>query len=134
MVEKFSEYEGGFLSKEGEFEFTIKGAELKDSKSGDPMWVFECTSPEGSTTIYHSLKDKARWTFNKLIKACTKGNPPAELDYMTYGQQLVGKTFIAKVVEDSYTKEVKKQNDDGTFSTSEEVRTSYKIDTTSYSW
>lgn len=133
MVEKFDDYEGGqFLSKSGRFTFKIISAELKDSSKGDPMWVFECKCKEGTTKIYHSLNPKARWTFNKLIKACMGENTPAELDYFSYGQTLVGKTFIADVIEDSYEKEVKKPNDDGTFTSSTEIKTSYKIDTTSY--
>lgn len=135
MVEKFEEYEGaGFLDRAGIFEFEIVSAELTDSKAGDPMWVFEVKCEHGSTKIYHSLKKKARWTFNKLIKACLNGQPPVELDYMTYGQELVGKTFIATVNEDLYTKDVKKENDDGTFTTTQETKVSYKIDTSSYTW
>lgn len=134
MVEKFDEYEGGFIDREGKFEFTITSAELKDSKNGDPMWVFEVKCDVGTSTIYHSLKKNARWTFNKLIKACMKGQPPKELDYETYGQQLVGKKFIADVFEDSYDKEVKVPNEDGTFDTVIKTQKSYKIDTTSYTY
>lgn len=134
MVEKFDDYESGFIAEEGHFQFTITNAEIKDSKSGTLMWVFDCKCEAGVTTIYHSLNEKARWTFNKLIKACTKGNPPKELDYITYGQELVGKTFWADVIQDSYTKEVKTPLEDGTFETIQKVQTSYKIDTTSYTW
>ncbi len=34
MIEKFSDYEGGFLNCEGEFIFEIKEAEIKQSKKG----------------------------------------------------------------------------------------------------
>lgn len=133
MVEKFNDYEGGgFLSESGRFVFEITNAELTDSKKGDPMWVFEVKSNKGCSKIYHSLSPKARWTFNKLIKACMKDKTPEELDYFTYGQTLVGKTFIANVNEEAYDKEVKVPNDDGTFSSTTETRTSYKIDTQSY--
>ena len=37
MIEKFSDYEGGFLNCEGEFIFEIKEAEIKQSKKGDDM-------------------------------------------------------------------------------------------------
>ena len=53
-----------------------------------------------------------------------------ECDYEEIGQQLVGKTFIGNVEEDSYTKIVKRPTDDGEFIEDEEERVSYKI--TSY--
>lgn len=50
MIEKFSDYEGGgFLSKEGQFVFTVDEAELTESKKGDPMWKFTMKCKEGST-------------------------------------------------------------------------------------
>lgn len=135
MKEKFSDYESvGFLSKEGKFVFTIKSAELKESKSGDPMWVFEAESEQGKTTIYHSLAPKARWSFNNLIAACFRlskeEKKTLELDYEEVGQELVGKTFVGVVEEDCYEKAVKVPQDDGTFKDDIEVRVSYKI--TSY--
>lgn len=134
MVEKFDDYEGGFLSEEGTFKFTITSAELTDSKSGNPMWVFNVKSKAGTSVIRHSLAPKARWTFNKLIRACTQDKPPKELDYSTYGQELVGKWFIADVVEESYEKEVKVPNEDGTFDTTTQTKKSFNIDTISYRW
>lgn len=133
MKEKFSDYEGQqYLSQEGEFDFEITAAELTDSKKGDLMWKFDVKSDEGTSTIYHSLNQKARWSFNNLIKACLNLNTREkinafECDYETIGQELVGKHFIGVVEAESYIKEVKKPNDDGTFDTVEEERTSYKI-------
>ena len=133
MKEKFSDYEGKmYLSSEGDFNFEITNAELVDSKKGEPMWKFDVEAPEGISTIYHSLNPKARWSFNNLIKACLKLNTREkieafECDYETIGQDLVGKHFIGTVEADSYTKEVKKPMDDGTFETSMEERVSYKI-------
>lgn len=136
MKEKFADYESvGFLKEEGEFLFTIEKAELKESKNGNPMWVLECKSDEGQTTLYHSIEPKARWSFNNLIKAClglrTKEQIKAfECDYETIGQDIVGCQFIGVVEEESYTKVVKRMTDDGEFVEDEEERTSYKV--TSY--
>ncbi len=133
MKEKFSDYEGSqFIADEGKFEFEITNAELKDSKKGDPMWMFEVKAPEGISTIYHSLNPKARWSFNNLIKACLHLNTREkieafECDYETIGQELVGKKFIGEVEAEEYEKEIKTPLDDGTFETSTELRTSYKI-------
>lgn len=133
MIEKFSDYEGtSFLNKAGEFVFEITSYELKDSSKGTPMAVFEVKSDEGTTTIYHSLNPKARWSYNNLIKACleldTKEKIEAfECDYETVGQDLVGKRFVGKVECETYQKEVKKPLDDGTFENAIETRESYKI-------
>jgi hypothetical protein len=133
MVEKFSDYESaGYLQSEGEFVFEIKSYELKDSKAGNTMAVFEVEAPEGQSTIYHTLSPKARWSYNNLIKAClrldTKEKIEAfECDYETVGQQLIGKKFIGVVECESYQKEIKKPLDDGTFETGYETRESYKI-------
>lgn len=137
MIEKFSDYEGGYLNEEGEFLFTIKDYELKDSKSGTPMAVFTVHCVGGDAKIYHSLNPKARWTYNKLIKAAMHLNTPEkvnafELDYETIGNDLVGKQFIADVIKDVYDAEVKVPKDDGTFETTTEAKISYKVDTTSY--
>lgn len=132
MVEKFNDFEGmSFLNEEGTFEFEIISAELKDSKAGDPMVVLEAKSDKGMTTLYHSLKEKARWSYNKLIAACLKltdeEKKTFELDYQTIGQQLVGKKFMGIVEEDTYEKPIKKMLDDGTFQDDVEVKTSYKV-------
>lgn len=133
MIEKFSDYEGvGFLNQEGEFEFEITDYELKDSKNGTPMAVFEAKSDAGKTTIYHSLNPKARWSYNNLIKACMKLDTKEkiqafECDYETIGQELVGKTFIGVVECELYEKEIKVPLDDGTFETGTETKESYKI-------
>lgn len=138
MIEKFSDYEGGFLATEGEFIFTIKDYELKDSKSGNgQVATFTAHCIEGDTTIRHSLNQKARWSYNKLIKACLKLNTAEKieaftLDYETIGQQLVGKQFIATVIKDAYDAEVKTLLDDGTYETHVETKTAYKVDTASY--
>lgn len=132
MVEKFSDFEGaGFLSEAGEFVFEITNAELKDSKAGTPMAVLEAKSDKGQTTLYHSLVEKARWSYNRLIAACLQltdeQKKTFELDYSTIGRQLIGKKFIGVVEEDTYEKPVKKMLDDGSFTDDVEVKTSYKV-------
>ena len=136
MKEKFSDYESvGYLSKEGKFLFEVTSAELKESKSGDPMWVFGVKSDEGQATLYHSLNPKARWSFNNLIKACLRMKTQEQIksfecDYETIGQDLVGKTFVGIVEEDSYEKPVKRLDDNGEFVNDVETKISYKV--TSY--
>ena len=133
MKEKFSDYESlGFLNKEGSYVFKITSYELKDSKNGSLMAVFEVESKTaGKATIYHSLSPKARWSYNNLIKACLQLTPAEikdfEFDYETDGQTLVGKFFIGDVTQETYTKAVKKPLDDGTFEDAEETKVSYKI-------
>ena len=132
MVEKFNDFEGmEFLSEAGEFVFEITNAELKDSKAGMPMAVLEAKSDHGTTTLRHSLIEKARWSYNKLIAACLQLTPEQkktfELDYQTIGQQLIGKKFIGVVEEDVYEKPIKKMLDDGTFEDDVEVKTTYKV-------
>lgn len=133
MIEKFSDYEGtSFLSKEGEFTFEVVDYELKDSKNGTPMAVFNVKSDEGSSTLYHSLNPKARWSYNNLIKACLKLNTRSKIeafscDYETIGNELVGKKFIGKVEEQLYKKDIKIPLDDGTFEDAVEEKISYKI-------
>lgn len=132
MVEKFADFEGtGYLSEAGEFVFEITSAELKDSKAGSPMVVLEAKSDKGMTTLYHSLNEKARWSYNRLISACLQltdeQKKTFELDYQTIGRDLIGKKFIGVVEEDTYEKPVKKMLDDGTFDDDVEVKTSYKV-------
>lgn len=135
MVEKFSDYEGvGFLSKEGEFEFEITDYELKDSSKGEPMAVFSIkTTDDGAkSTLYHSLNPRARWSYNNLIKACLKLVSKEQImsfecDYETIGQELVGKKFKGVVKADTYTKETKVLQDDGTYIDGTEEKTSYKV-------
>lgn len=133
MIEKFSDYESaGFLSQEGEFEFEVMDYELKDSKSGTPMAVFNVKSDAGQSTIYHSLNQKARWSYNNLIKACLKLNTKEKIDafscdYETIGNELVGKKFIGTVEEQTYQKQVKVPQEDGTFEDGVEEKISYKI-------
>jgi len=133
MIEKFSDYESvGFLSEAGDFEFEVKEYELKESKSGENMAVFEVESDHGKTTIYHSLGAKARWSYNNLIKACLKLDTKEkiaafELDYETIGNQLIGKKFIGHVEQDVYLKDIKVPKDDGTFEDSVEEKITYKI-------
>lgn len=134
MIEKFSDYEGGFLQEEGEFVFTIKDYELKEAKnSGNPVATFNVHCVAGDTVIRHSLVPKARWSYNRLIKACLHLNTPEkvdkfECDYETIGNELVGKQFVGIVKAESYDVEVKTPKDDGTFETTTETKTSYKID------
>ena len=79
MIEKFSDYEGGqFLDQAGEFVFEITEAELKDSNAGNPMVVLTAKSEAGTTTLYHVLTPKARWSYNNLIKACSPSSTPGE--------------------------------------------------------
>ena len=136
MIEKFSDYEGvGYLEKEGSFEFEITDYELKDSKNGNPMAVFEVKSDAGKSTLYHALTPKARWSYNNLIKAClhldTKEKINAfECDYETIGKELIGKKFIGVVTCETYEKEIKVPQDDGTFANDTVTKESYKI--TSY--
>lgn len=133
MVEKFSDYEGSqFLDKEGEFVFEITSYELSKSKAGNTMAVFEAKSEAGSTKLYHSLNPKARWSYNGLIKACMKLDTPEkvaafECDYELIGRDLVGKKFIGVVECEPYKKEIKRPNDDGTFTDDVETRESYKV-------
>ena len=133
MIEKFSDYESvGFLNQEGEFEFEITEYELKDSKNGNPMAVFQAKSDAGTTTLYHSLSPKARWSYNNLIKACLKLDTKEkiqafECDYEVIGLQLIGKKFIGVVECELYEKEIKVPLDDGTFETGTETKESYKI-------
>lgn len=133
MVEKFMDYEGTqYISEEGTFVFTIENAELMDSKNGTPMWKFDVKAPEGSSTIYHSLNPKARWSFNNLIKACmhldtAEKREQFTLDYETIGRDLIGTTFLGTVEKQVYTKEVKILQDDGTFKDGFEEKESYKI-------
>lgn len=133
MIEKFSDYEGGqFLDQAGEFVFEITEAELKDSNAGNPMVVLSAKSEAGSTTLYHVLTPKARWSYNNLIKACLKLNTKEkieafECDYELIHQQLIGTKFLGTVEAQTYDKEVKKPCDDGTFETVIEKRESYKV-------
>mgnify|MGYP006931957082 CR=1 FL=1 len=132
MIEKFADFEKSqYLDKEGTFTFTITNAELTATKKGDQMWKFECDSDAGKTTLYHAILPTTKWSFNKLIAACLNLTPKQkqtfELDYETIGRQLIGKSFDGTVEQDTYEKEIKVPNDDGTFSTTTETKTSYKI-------
>ena len=131
MIEKFSDYNNGFIEKAGKYEFTIQDAEILDSKKGDPMVKLTLKSDEGSTTVYHSLNPKARWSYNNLIRCALKLTPEQqksfELDYFTIHNDLIGKTVIGNAEEQMYTKEIKVPTDDGTFETSTEDRVSYKV-------
>lgn len=136
MKEKFSDYESqGFLAEEGEFVFEIKECELKDSSKGTPMVVFKVSSDHGDSTLYHSLNPKARWSYNNLIKCCLKLDTKQkidafECDYETIGNDLIGKKFVGVVTRDTYVKQTKVMQEDGTFVDGEETKESFKI--TSY--
>lgn len=132
MKEKFSDYEGGFIQEEGEFEFTITDAELKQSKKGDDMVELTAKCAVGQTILRHSLLPKARWSYNNLIKAClhlnTKEKIEAfECDYQTIHQQLIGTSFKGVVEAQEYMKETKVALDDGTFETVSTPSISYKV-------
>lgn len=132
MVEKFSDFEGGnFIDVEGTFVFKVVEADLKDSKNGNLMVVLDVQAPEGKTTLYHVLSKNTRWSYNKLIAACLKLTPEEkakfELDYETVHQQLIGKSFVGIVEAQSYDKETKVLQPDGTYLNDTETKTSYKI-------
>lgn len=135
MIEKFSDFESAkYLDKAGTFVFTVKNYELKESKTGNPMAVFTVEAAEGTSTLYFPIIDSCKWKYNMFIKACLyeKLNTPEKvanftLDYDTIGRELIGKKFVGTVDEDSYTKEIKVPNADGTFSTQEEIKVSYKV-------
>ena len=135
MIEKFSDYEGTqFLDRAGTFDFEITSYELSTSKAGDPMAVFNAKSDAGSTTIYHSLNPKARWSYNNLIKACLNLNTKEkieafECDYETIHNKLIGTKFLGVVECETYEKEVKIPLDDGTFETGSETKESFKVKT-----
>ena len=127
MVEKFSDYEGtAYINQEGSFVFEVMGAELKQSKSGNPMVVFDVKAAEGTSSLYFSLAPKARWKYNSFIKACI--TPPAELDYETFHNELIGKTFVGNVIHDYYVTTEKVPTGDGRFMDREVEKSSYKID------
>jgi hypothetical protein len=131
MIEKFSDYETGYLATTGDFTFEITDYELADGKEW-PCAKFTAKCSAGSTTIWHSLNPKARWSYNKLIKCCLNLKTAEQIenfecDYETIGNTLVGTKFKGTVTLDSYDKVVKVQNDDGTFSETTETRESYKI-------
>ena len=83
-------------------------------------------APEGMSTLYFSLQPKARWKYNKFIKACMV--PPTELDYETFHNQLVGCHFIGNVVHDYFTTTEKVPTPDGRFVEREVEKDSYKIE------
>lgn len=131
MVEKFADYESvNYVEKEGTYEFEVTDYELKDGKEF-PCAVFEVKSDAGKSTVYCSLSPKARFNYNSFIAACLNLTPEQrktfELDYEIIGQQLVGKHFLGEVVCESYDKEVKTMNDDGTMSTDIVKKDGYKI-------
>ena len=127
MVEKFSDYEGGqYLDHEGQFTFEVTEAELMQSSKGNPMVKVSVKAPEGMSTLYFSLQPKARWKYNKFIKACMV--PPEELDYETFHNQLIGCHFVGDVVRDYYTSTSKVMTPDGRFVDQEVEKETYKIE------
>lgn len=127
MVEKFSDYEGTqYINQEGIFNFEVTDAELMQSKSGNPMVKVNVKAAEGMSTIYFPLQPKARWKYNKFIKACMV--PPTELDYETFHNQLIGCHFMGEVVRDYYVSTTKVPTPDGRFVEQEVEKESYKIE------
>lgn len=137
MIEKFSDtLSASFLNKEGVFVFTITSGEIKDAAKG-PMAVLEAKSDAGTTTLYHSLSPKAKWSYANLVKACFKLDTSEKIeafaphdggiDYEIIHNQLIGKTFLGVVECKPYEKEIKVPNDDGTFTTDKEVKDGYKV-------
>lgn len=134
MVEKFDDFEGqNFLDKEGTFIFEVEDYELQPSKNGgydNAVFTFKCD--DGTIRQWHSLNPKARWTYNKLIKACMKDKTPKELDYSTFGNELIGKKFKADVELQCYDTEVKVPRDDGTYESKIVTKENLKVVSTSY--
>lgn len=135
MVEKFSDYENKqYLNQEGEFIFTVKNAEIKQSKSGGDMVVFDVEAYEGKTTLYMPLSPKARWKYNNFIKACLKLDTREkidafECDYFEIHNKLIGRNFVGVVKTDTYDKVVKTMNPiTGICEDLTETKTTYKID------
>lgn len=137
MIEKFSETLGKkFLDQVGEFVFEITEHELKDGPKG-VMAVLEAKSEAGTTTLYHSLNAKAKWSYANLVKACFELDTKAKveafaphdggIDYELIGNDLIGKKFLGVVERQQYRKEVKIPKDDGTFENGVETKDSYKI-------
>lgn len=137
MVEKFSDtLSAGFLSQEGEFVFEITDCELREGPKG-VMAVLGVKSDAGTSTLYHSLSSKAKWSYANLVKACynldtqDKINSFAPhdggIDYELIGNDMIGKKFLGIVECQQYEKEIKIPNDDGTFTNGVETKDSYKI-------
>lgn len=135
MVEKFSEYESKqYLGEEGEFLFTVKNAEIKQSSKGNDMVVFEVEAYEGTSTLYMPLVPNARWKYNNFIKACMKLDTKEkidafECDYFEIHNKLIGKTFRGVVKRDTYERVVKMMDPEtGLCTDVPEERVSYKIE------
>ena len=132
------DYEGTqYINEEGTFIFTVKDAEIKDSKAGNPMVVFTVQSDHGQSTLYFPLTDKAKWKYNKFIKACLKLDhiskyKDLEIDYELVHHDLIGTQFQGTVECEEYQKTVKVPTDDGRFEERVEDSISYKI--TDYMW
>ena len=135
MLENFDDAFGGeYLDKEGTFQFEVTETELTESRNGDPMVKVTLKCDEGQTTDYFVLTDKAKWKYKQFIalffgytskEALIADGFQKDLD--TVHNELIGKKVWAEVKAETYTKEVKVQNDDDTFDTKYEDRTSYKI-------
>lgn len=134
MVEKFRDYEGmQYINQEGDFTFEVTDAELGVSSTGNQMVKFTVKAPEGTSTLYFSLSPKARWKYNRFIKAClnlsTERANELELDYETFHNNLIGYKFVGSVVHDYYTQVKKVLAPDGRFVEEEVERDNYKIET-----
>jgi hypothetical protein len=66
----------------GTYRVTITRADKQQSKSGNPMVVFEYTDQEGGGKIpdFVPIIEEAAWRFNSIYKACTGEDIP-EGDY-----------------------------------------------------
>ena len=130
MIEKFSDYETGYLATEGVFEFEVKSYELAEGIKAAQA-VFDVKCDEGITKVRHSLAPNARWSYNKFISACLNLTPEKkrtlEIDYEVIGNDLVGKKFIGVVSLEVYDKISKEPQDDGTFKETTEKKEAYKI-------
>jgi hypothetical protein len=134
-TETFEDAFGGdFLKEEGTFQFEIVETEMKQSSTGNDMIEVLLKCDEGQTKDYFVLTEKAKWKYKGFIALAFGFTSKEALiaagfskDLTTVHNELIGKKVWAEVKEEKYTKDVKVANDDDTFTTKKEERTSYKI-------
>lgn len=135
MVESFEDAFGNeFLNEEGTFQFEIIEAVLAESANGNEMIKVTLKADQGQTIDYFVLSEKAKWKYKNFV-ALAFGYTSKEAliadgfskDLMTVHNELVGKKVWGEVKAETYIKDVKVANDDDTFTTKQEERTSYKV-------
>lgn len=134
-VENFEDAFGGeYLNEEGTFQFEVAEATIKESRAGDPMVEVTLKCDKGQTKDYFVLTDKAKWKYKQFIALCFGYTSKEALiadgfqkDLDVVHNELIGKKVWGEVKADVYTRDVKVENDDGTFETKQEERTSYKV-------